>query len=66
MKRRIIDCDICGKDITNEDTRYKFKKYEETYANYDDFEYKKWNKLDMCNDCFYKFIAFVNSGGDTE
>ena len=60
MRKKIIQCDTCGKDITNDDLRYKFKEYRETYANYDDFEFKKWTRLDMCSDCFSKFIKFVN------
>ena len=44
MKLKIIKCDICGKDITNEDIRYKFKQYENSYVNYEDFEFQKWSR----------------------
>ena len=59
MKLKIIKCDVCGKDITNEDIRYKFKQYENSYANYEDFDFTKWSKLDMCEECFLKFQGFI-------
>lgn len=59
MKKKMIICDICGKDITCEDRRYKFKWYDNDYCNYDDFEYTKWTRLDMCEDCYKRFIEFV-------
>ena len=58
MKKTAIFCDVCDRDITFDDERYKFKKYENTYANFDDFERNKWTKLDMCKDCFYDFAIF--------
>lgn len=59
MKKTILQCDICGKDITCDDVRFKFKKYENTYVNYDDFEWQKWNKLDMCSVCYCRFLEFI-------
>lgn len=59
MKVKKILCDICGRTIPYGDTRYKFKKFENTYVNYDDFEFKKWSKLDMCEKCYCKFLYFV-------
>lgn len=59
MKVKMITCDTCGKDITNEDIRYKFKQYENSYANYEDFDFTKWSKLDMCDECFLKLQGFV-------
>lgn len=59
MKRKIIQCDICGKDITNEDIRYKFNQYKYSY-----FEFTKWSRLDMCSHCFSKLIIFVNLRND--
>lgn len=61
MKVKMIKCDICDKDITHEDIRYKFKQYENSYVNYDDFEFQKWSRLDMCEDCYKRFIEFVNN-----
>lgn len=60
MRKKMIVCDICGEEITNADIRYKLKRYKETYTHYDDFEFKKWTKLDMCRCCYNKFIKFVN------
>ena len=60
MKRKIVICDVCKKDITYDDEKYKFKRYESTYVNYDTAERLKWDKLDMCKDCWRKFIDFIN------
>lgn len=59
MKLKIIKCDICRKDITNEDIRYKFKQYENSYVNYEDFEFQKWSRLDMCEECYKQLQRFV-------
>ena len=59
MKRKILACDICGKDITADDTKYKFKRYHNGYCNMEDFEFAKWTRMDMCEDCYTKFIQFV-------
>lgn len=59
MKRKIITCDICEKDITNEDIRYKFKQRNEFWWSRDDFEFLKWTKLDMCHECHRKFVKFA-------
>lgn len=59
MKRKVITCDICGKDITDEDERYKFKRYHSCYSNMEDFDFMKWNKLDMCDICFLNLCKFV-------
>lgn len=52
-------CDICGKDITREDVRYRFKQYENSYVNFDDFEFNKWCKLDMCENCYKQLCEFI-------
>ncbi len=62
MKRKVVTCDICGKDITGADSKYRFKHYENSYVNYDDFEFNKWTKLDMCDECYEKFCQFVRDG----
>ena len=59
MKRKVITCDVCGKDITDESKRYKFKQYHSCYANWDDYEFAKWEKLDMCETCFFNLCDFV-------
>lgn len=60
MKRTIQTCDLCGQDISSCDIKYKFKKYENCYANFDDFEWTKWTKLDMCVDCYLKLNTFIH------
>lgn len=59
MKAKRITCDICGKDITAADFRYKaktkIKEYEDTYMNQEDFDFTKWKKLDICNLCMFLF-----------
>lgn len=60
MKRKIITCDLCGKDITDAKRRYRFKRYESTYANFDNFEWAKWERCDMCHDCYYGLLGFVD------
>lgn len=54
MKYTTILCDICGKDMSRSDQRYKFKRIE------DDYGYGKIRrKLDMCETCFGDLKSFV-------
>lgn len=55
MKRKIIECDVCYKDITRAQKRYRFKCNEELPS----FSRER-TKLDMCEECFKKFQQFVN------
>lgn len=57
MKRKIIECDICYKDITRARKRYKFKCNEELPSFGETL--RERNKLDMCEECFKKFQQFV-------
>ena len=59
MKRKIITCDTCGNDITADDIKYKFKRYHNGYCNMEDFEFTKWERMDMCEKCYGNFIEFV-------
>lgn len=59
VRYRAVFCDVCGRNITDENIKYKFKRYE-SYSNYIGFEYSKRTKLDMCEDCYRKFCEFVN------
>nr|DAH50276.1 MAG TPA: Monocytic leukemia zinc finger protein finger, acetyl transferase, DNA [Caudoviricetes sp.] len=54
MKHKIIDCDICYKDIARDSKRYKIKCNEELSS----FSRKR-TKLYMCEECFKKFQQFV-------
>lgn len=60
MKLKMIKCDICGKNITNDYKKYKFKECINLYTYFGDQEYS--NKLDMCQCCYDEFIRFVNRG----
>lgn len=57
MKRKIIECDICYKDITRARKRYKFKCDEELPSFGEPL--RERTKLDMCEECFKKFQQFV-------
>lgn len=58
MKRTIITCDMCGKDITHEGRRYKFKYYN--VMHYGRSEFFKWRKMEMCEEC-YKKVEHYNA-----
>ncbi len=57
MKRKIIECDICYKDITRAQKRYRFKCNEELPSFGETI--RERTKLDMCEECFNKFQQFV-------
>lgn len=57
MKRKIIECDICYKDITRARKKYKFKCNEELPSFGETI--RERTKLDMCEECFKKFQQFV-------
>lgn len=61
MKIKATLCDVCGKDITDADKRYKFKKYTRDY--YEDTQCKK---MDMCISCYVKLIDFINEKNKNE
>lgn len=58
MKHKIIECDICYKDITRARKKYKFKCNEELPSFGETI--RERTKLDMCEECFNKFQQFVN------
>nr|DAO95472.1 MAG TPA: protein of unknown function (DUF4428) [Caudoviricetes sp.] len=57
MKRKIIECDICYKDITRARKKYKFKCNEELSSFGKTI--RERTKLYMCEECFNKFQQFV-------
>lgn len=57
MKRKVITCDICGKDITNSEIRFKFKKYGKILFLSGEYKYKE--KLDMCERCYKRLCRSV-------
>lgn len=62
MKYKAVRCDVCGKDIDNLATCYKFKR-REFYPIYSEFGVfnvrKSWAKLDMCETCFQDLKSFI-------
>lgn len=64
MKRTIITCDMCGKNITYADTKYKFKRYN--IMNYGRSEFLKWKKMDMCEECYKKLEHYIPHQIDIE
>lgn len=58
MKRKIIECDVCHKDITNARIRYKFKRRNNYLTHFNEPDPPKWDKLDMCATCFFKLKNF--------
>ena len=66
MKKTIVTCDMCGKNITYANTKYKFKQYRNSYANYEDFECLKWNKMDMCEECYERLEHYIPHHIDIE
>lgn len=62
MKYKAVRCDICGNDIDNTATCYKFKRrdFYPIYSKMGVFKVKKvWTKLDMCETCLEDLKSFV-------
>lgn len=57
MKRKVITCDVCGKEITTT-PRYKFNEYSIAPFFREPVKYRR----DMCEECFKKFCGFVKIG----
>lgn len=54
MRRRITTCDICGEEIEDYKTGWKkirIKEYCNDYVNFDEPEFLKWRKMDICHKC---------------
>jgi hypothetical protein len=62
MRRRIIQCDVCGRDMTKDNHQYRFKQ-RDIRCTYDwDGTYiprRVWNKLDMCETCYEDLKSFI-------
>ena len=50
IRLKVVNCDVCKKEIARFDTRYTFRNRHFCYPcdNY-------WQKMDMCEDCFELF-----------
>lgn len=65
MKRKLLICDICGKEIDKGDARTKAKIREaDSWANDDFWEFEKWKKLDICTRCFDKMCIYIKTRSD--
>lgn len=53
MKRKIIECDICHREITKAKERYEFNRYRKYVSFFSPPEIEK-RKLDVCEACFSK------------
>ena len=53
MRYKAVKCDICGKDMTNDEHQYKFKRSEYYECS------KVWQKLDMCEVCYADLQTFI-------
>lgn len=59
---RAVVCDICGKDMTNDNHQYKFKHRRTFDICADEVglsSTKKWKKLDMCKNCYRDLESFI-------
>lgn len=61
MKRKIIECDICHKEITLARDRYKFERYKNYFAYPNKVVQEKF---DMCAECFTKLLYFCLRGDE--
>ena len=67
MKRKSIICDMCGREIDKGDVRIKAKIREpDSYVNYDLWEAQKWEKLDICTNCFDKMCIYIKTRSDED
>ena len=63
MKRKVIICDICGKEISREDLGIKAKmKIPDSYANQDCYEFERWKRIDVCTVCVNKIRRTQKKG----
>lgn len=59
-KKRIIVCDICSSEFSpGKNDWAKLKIRNENYCNFDDWEWTKWDKMDLCPDCTANLILTV-------
>lgn len=61
MKKTIIQCDICRREIKPNEDRFKFKHYSIDHMPYGGWDSECWKRKDICEDCFDKFKEFVKN-----
>ena len=60
MKKTILLCDVCNKEMNAGGKRFKIKFREpDNYFNFDNWEHSKWHKFEMCDDCMEKFQSRI-------
>lgn len=59
MKKKVIECDACGQNITEAWERFKFKRYKIPLVMFGEPKTPKWSRLDMCRECFYEMQNFI-------
>ena len=67
MRKEILICDICHRQVTSSE-HFAFKVKSEafvTYANYDTFGANK-RKFDVCKDCLEAIGESVRKGGEND
>lgn len=59
IRRKVMICDVCSKEIDDDDSYYKFKKYQYRVLQTD----RDVIIEHMCQDCFNAFGRFARKGG---
>ena len=61
MKKKIIQCDICGREIHKNKNSFKFKATEKETRIFGRHSYlvDDVKNCDMCEDCYRKFLRFI-------
>ena len=61
--RKVIICDICGKEISREDLGIKAKmKIPDSYVNQNFYEFEKWKRISVCTVCVNKIRRTQKKG----
>ena len=66
MKKKIVQCDVCKREIKPKEDRYHFKaiKRELRHIGYDSFIADIVKNCDLCMNCYLKFLRFVEREND--
>lgn len=63
MKQTIINCDICGKNITYENKKFKIIKQ---YKNSQSTKFPKFYKMDICEKCNRSLQFYISRTTELE
>ena len=67
MRREVLTCDMCGKEMSKGDARIKAKiRQKDSYANEGFWESEKWKKLDICTHCLNEMRIYIKTRSDKE